>query len=139
MLLPTRNLVFPATDGVSFKDLTPKFGAVYDLTGNGKTARQGEPEQVRAGPELRRRDLRIRADAHQPRRQRHHALVETDAATRDYVPDCDLALPGANGECGAMANQNFGRATGGNVYDPAILEGLGRARLQLGVLGRGAA
>jgi hypothetical protein len=37
-LLPTRNLVFAATDGVSFKDVTPKIGAVYDLRGNGKTA-----------------------------------------------------------------------------------------------------
>ena len=34
--LPTRSLVFPATDGVSFKDLTPKLGAVYDVAGNGK-------------------------------------------------------------------------------------------------------
>ena len=34
-LLPARNLVFPATNGVNFKDLTPKLGAVYDLTGDG--------------------------------------------------------------------------------------------------------
>ena len=37
-LLPTRNIVFRATDGVNFKDITPKLGAVYDLKGNGKTA-----------------------------------------------------------------------------------------------------
>ena len=37
--------------------------------------RQGEPEQVRAGPEFRRRHFRIGPDAHQPRRQRDHALV----------------------------------------------------------------
>ena len=35
------------------------------------------------------------------------------------VADCDLASPLANGECGAMANQNFGRALGATVYDPA--------------------
>ena len=28
---------------------------------------------------------------------------------RDYVADCDLTLTTANGECGAMANANFGQ------------------------------
>ena len=123
VLLPTRNLVFPATDGVSFKDLTPKFGAVYDLTGNGTTAVKVSLNKYVQG--LSSGDA-IFGSVLMPINRVGNATTRSWAdADRDYVPDCDLALPGANGECGAMANQNFGRATGGNVYDPAILEGWG--------------
>jgi hypothetical protein len=123
VLLPTRNLVFPATDGVSFKDLTPKFGAVYDLTGNGTTAVKVSLNKYVQG--LSSGDA-IFGSVLMPINRVGNATTRSWAdADRDYVPDCDLALPGANGECGAMANQNFGRATGGNVYDPDILEGWG--------------
>ena len=124
LLLPTRNLVFPATDGVSFKDLTPKFGAVYDLTGNGKTAVKVSLNKYVQGLSSGDAIFGSRPDAHQPRRQRDHALVgrrRPRLTSRTATWRC----PRANGECGAMANQNFGRATGGNVYDPAILEGWG--------------
>jgi len=30
-------------------------------------------------------------------------------ANGNYVPDCDLRNAGANGECGAFDNQNFGQ------------------------------
>jgi hypothetical protein len=42
------------------------------------------------------------------------------------VPDCNLFLPGANGECGAMANPNLGQLGSGSTYDPDILEGWGK-------------
>ena len=131
-LLPTRSLVFPATDGVSFKDLTPKLGAVYDVAGNGKTAVKVSLNKYVLG--LSSGDA-IFGSVLMPINRVGNTTTRSwndrttfaagDSRNGNYVPDCDLANPAANGECGAMANQNFGRATGGNVYDPAILEGWG--------------
>jgi hypothetical protein len=44
-------------------------------------------------------------------------------ANRNYVADCDLISPLANGECGAMANPAFGSARPGATYDPKLLTG----------------
>ena len=45
---------------------------------------------------------------------------------RDVKPDCDLANPVANGECGAMADPNFGKAVKATTYDPDIKYGWGK-------------
>jgi hypothetical protein len=123
LLLPTRNQTFAATDGVSFRDITPKLGAVYDISGNGKTALKVSLNKYVQG--LSSGDA-IFGSVLMPINRVGNATTRnwTDS-DRDFVPDCDLALPTANGECAAMANQNFGRATGGNVYDPEILDGWG--------------
>jgi hypothetical protein len=42
------------------------------------------------------------------------------------VPQCDLLSPIANGECGAMANANFGQPVPGNTYDPDLMHGFGK-------------
>ena len=41
VLVPNRNINFPETDWYRFKDLSPRFGASYDLFGNGRTAIKG--------------------------------------------------------------------------------------------------
>jgi hypothetical protein len=46
-------------------------------------------------------------------------------ANRNYVADCDLRLTTANGECGAMANANFGQVRLGRAYDPDLMQGWG--------------
>jgi len=47
-------------------------------------------------------------------------------ANRNYVPECDLVNPLANGECGAMANRDFGTNVPGRAYDPDATQGWGR-------------
>jgi hypothetical protein len=44
---------------------------------------------------------------------------------RDFVPDCNLTLPDANGECGAMANRNFGNPVPATRTDEGLREGWG--------------
>ena len=47
-------------------------------------------------------------------------------ANGNWVPDCNLALPGATGECGPMSNDLFGQTRAGNAYDPETMSGWGK-------------
>ena len=44
-------------------------------------------------------------------------------ANRNYMPDCDLLSPGANGECGPRSAQSFGQSVFTTNYDPALIDG----------------
>ena len=44
----------------------------------------------------------------------------------NYVPDCDLRSPAANGECGAMANRSLGTNTVTRTWDPNFTSGWGK-------------
>lgn len=56
-------------------------------------------------------------------------VVATDRtwtdANGDYVPDCDLKTPLASGECGPMANQDFGTSRGATLYADELKRGWG--------------
>ena len=127
--IPTA-IVFPAQKLVpGYSNITLRGGLAVDLFGDQKTSlkisagRYLEPAQY-AG---------IYVDTNPARRM----LGATGApppqttrnwgdANRDYVPNCDLLNPAANGECGAMANTSFGRVQNpSSTYDPELLEGWG--------------
>jgi hypothetical protein len=47
-------------------------------------------------------------------------------ANRNWVPDCNLIDPNANGECAAMSNRSFGQIQApSSTYDPELLGGWG--------------
>ena len=105
-LAPARNFTFPDTEGLNLKDLSPKVSAAYDLNGNGKTAlkvslnRNVEPYTVGGIAGANNPIVRL-------------ATTTTRTWTddnRNFVPDCDLIVLTANGECDAVANRLFGSA-----------------------------
>jgi hypothetical protein len=120
-LTPNRNLTFPTTHNLSFKDITPKMGVAYDLFGTGKTAVKASLNKY-----VQALSTNLYAAAPNP----INALVLSTARSwndgnRNFVPDCDLLNTASNGECGALANPLFGSAQASTNYDPNILGGWG--------------
>jgi len=120
---PNRNLVFPKTNGVTWNDIEPRVGLAYDLFGTGRTALraslnkylEGEGSGGTFGVGMSPANTMVASTSR-----------SWNDANRDYVPNCDLASPARNGECGAMANSDFGQARSVLSYDPDIVEGWGK-------------
>jgi len=122
-LTPTRNLDFPASSFLSWHDLTPHLGAVYDLFGTGKSALKVSLnkylEVLSAGAAILQDPNPLNSLITQTTR----SWTDTN---RDYVPNCNLQSPLANGECGAMANGSFGLPVPGATFDPKLMHGWGK-------------
>jgi hypothetical protein len=108
---------------VSWHDITPKTGATFDFFGHGRTALkvslnkylQGAGNGGAFGNLLAPTNLLVTSTTRN----------WTDA-NGNFIPDCVLNNPAANGECGAMAAQNFGQSRPGSAYDVDTLRGWGK-------------
>lgn len=118
----TGPLSFPGRDKVpSWKDLTPRLGAAYDLFGNGKTA-----VKASLGKYMNGGSTSLTAAASPAALGGTNSTRSWADANRDLVPDCDLKNPQANGECGRLANVNVGQPVSpSTTYDPEYLVGFG--------------
>ena len=101
-------------------DVSPRLGAAYDLFGDGRTALK-----LSIGRYVGKSVVEI-ANANNP------IVASVNQVTRawtdangNYVPDCNLANRAANGECGAMQNQNFGSPVVTTRFSKDVLEGFG--------------
>jgi Carboxypeptidase regulatory-like domain len=134
--LPTP-IIVPESRGVdSYKDITPRMGAAYDLFGTGRTAIKlslgkylegagASGNYANTNPTLRLpRTTGVAGPAGVTR-------AWTDA-NRNFVPDCDLLNPaaqdlraGGGDLCGVVSNTSFGQNVLTNAFDPQVLEGWG--------------
>jgi hypothetical protein len=121
VLVPTRNITFPREEGINWKDVTPRLGAAYDLFGDGTTAVRVSLNKYLGG---------VAHQAGNPFNPVSRLATTTTRSwsdsNRNFFPDCDLLNVTTNGECGAMANANFGLQTPTTTYDPDTLSGWGR-------------
>ena len=123
-LAPARNITFPAQPGLgTLHDLSPRFGAVYNLGGTGKTALKASVNRyvLAMGPDVSFVQL-----ANPSRNLVTSATRTWTDANRDYVPQCDLQNVRTNGECGALSNENFGTVVTNLTYDKDTLTGFGK-------------
>jgi carboxypeptidase family protein len=111
----------PVYDAPSWKDIDPRLGVAYDLRGDGKTALKFTAGRYVA--KLGTDD--IAANIASPiNRSVTSAFRNWTDANGNYVPDCNLGNFSANGECGAIGDQNFGKNNPNAVQiDPTILTG----------------
>jgi hypothetical protein len=130
-LLPNRNLSFPARDNLSWHDITPKSSFAWDVTGDGKTAVKVSLNKYLEGMGLTGLTLApspiasLATDSATNRTWNDLTYPLGDPRRGNFVPDCDLLNPVANGECGVFSNPNFGTARNSTSFDPALLQGWG--------------
>jgi hypothetical protein len=127
---PGRDLTFPATKNLNYKDITPKSQFAYDLFGNGRTAVKVSLNKYLQG---------LGTTGGLVASPNPIAVLNTSATrnwtdgNRNYRPDCDLLNPAAQNNlasggdfCSAFNDSTFGRPTPNTTFDPELLTGWGK-------------
>ena len=130
-------IVFPATKGVdSYKDLTPRMGAAYDLFGNGRTALKANFGKYLEGVGVSTNYANSNPTLRIPTSTGPFGVQGVTRtwidADGDFFPDCDLnnlanqdLRPTGGDLCGPVSNSRWGQNVLTNQYDPNLLKGWG--------------
>lgn len=124
ILLPTQ-VSFPtgSTQGINWRDITPRAGVAFDLFGNGKTAVKASIGKYMEGlSSLFGLDMNpiFRIPT-----QTNRAWLNPTSFNFTNNPNCDLRNPAAQPDCGPMLNQTFGTQVFNTNYDPNMVTGWG--------------
>jgi hypothetical protein len=134
--LPTP-IVVPETPGVdSYKDLTARFGAVYDLFGNGRTAVKVALGKYLEGAAASGTYANMNPTLRMPQATMAFGTAGVTRtwidANQNFVADCDLLNPAdqdlrpvGGDRCGGLSNTSFGKNILTNHFDPALASGWG--------------
>jgi hypothetical protein len=114
--------LLPRSDGVQgYHDITPRFGAAYDVFGTGKTAIKVNIGQYLQGAWT--------GDAYTISNAGSTLVTTVNRAWSDpngnRVAECDFLNPAANGECGAWSALNWGSFNQATSVNPDVLTGWG--------------
>ena len=103
-----------------WKDINPRIGGSYDIHGDGRTAIKASIGRYvsKVGITPQRANNPITTSVNQVNRT-------WNDANGNYLPDCDLNSPAANGECGPFSDLNFGKINITTRYDDDVLVGFG--------------
>jgi len=134
--LPTP-IVIPQTPGVdSYKDITPRLGAAFDVSGNGRAALKVHLGRYLEGAGTSGIYINTNPTLRMPQTTPSFAPAGVTRAWTDangnFVPDCDLLNPNAQdlrasgGDlCGVVSNTSFGQNRLTNNFDASLLKGWG--------------
>jgi hypothetical protein len=92
------------TDGVSFSDITPRWGVVYDVFGTGRTSIKWNMGRYNNQAAI----SGIYSNANPARRTINSLQRTWNDVNGNRVPDCNLMAVAANGECGAFSGGTLG-------------------------------
>jgi hypothetical protein len=113
--VPNRNISFAEVPDVpNWKDLSPRFGAAYDLFGTGKTALKATFSKYLFGPEI----------IGFTRLANPVGAIAT-SATRNWTDSNNDFVPQLS-ELGALSAATFGTPIITTRYDPDVLDGFGK-------------
>jgi len=131
----------PLTEGVnSYKDITPRVGASWDVFGSGKTAVKANIGKYLEGAGVSNNWANSNPTLRAPGSGGPFSPLSVTRSWTDngnFVPDCDLLNPAQQDRratggdlCGPISNQSFALMSSGqfpltNNYDPALLNGWG--------------
>jgi hypothetical protein len=125
-------ITFPKTDGVNYKDFSPRVGAAYDVFGNGKTALKFNFGRY-LSPATNDQNYPLNNPANRIQR----TLTRNWTDNGDKVINCDILNPAQNGECAATTgvNRNFGQSVVTGTVGNDVLNGWGvrQADFQYGI------
>ncbi len=102
LITPNRNYDVPDFQSVRHKDLTPKMAASWDVMGDGKTALKVNFAKYVLGQSLVASNPLVALTPFNVVLTGSRNWVDND---NDFVPDCDLTNPGAQGPTAAGGNQ----------------------------------
>jgi hypothetical protein len=122
LYLPNRaTQTIPGADVTNWKDINPRFGAAYDVFGNGHTAIKVSAARGVQGETIATAALLNPGASFAT----STAINVTDGVggPKDNIPQCNFANPLANGECGPWLTPSFGSALPLTQQDPATLNG----------------